>query len=341
MTLTMNLGKDSYDILLERGCLSKAGSYLNLNRRVMIVTDVGVPENYSTCLADACSYPVICRLPGGEENKTLTWYEEILKSMLAHDFTRKDCVIAVGGGICGDMAGFAAASYMRGVDFYNVPTTLLAQVDSSIGGKTAVNLNGIKNVVGAFYQPKKVLIDPEVLNTLPARQISAGLAEALKMSITFDENLFSLFEKDDVMDHIDEIIEGSLRIKAKVVEEDEKEQGLRKVLNFGHTIGHAIESQCLDGSLYHGECVAIGMVPMCSPDIRTKLVPILKRLSLPVSCNMDPDLIYQAMVHDKKAEEGGITVITTDKIGTFKTHKADKRELRERIELCVDDIKVG
>lgn len=335
MTLRINLGKDSYDIVLERKCLSRAGDYLNLNRRVMIVTDEGVPAEYADCLADACLDPVICRLPGGEENKNLAWYEQILKVMLAHDFSRKDCVVAVGGGICGDMAGFAAASYMRGIDFYNVPTTLLAQVDSSIGGKTAVNLDGIKNVVGAFYQPKKVLIDPEVLKSLPKRQISAGLAEALKMSITFDEELFGLFEKEDVMDHLDEIIEGSLRIKARVVEEDEKEQGLRKVLNFGHTIGHAIESQCLDGSLYHGECVAIGMVPMCSPHIRQRLIPILNRLSLPTSCSLDPDLVYQAMVHDKKADRAGITIITTDKIGSYKIGKTDPEELREKIDLCV------
>jgi 3-dehydroquinate synthase len=286
--------------------------------------------------------------------------------MLEAGFGRKDCVVAVGGGICGDLAGFVAASYMRGVDFYNIPTTLLSQVDSSIGGKTAVNLDGIKNVVGAFYQPKKVLIDPEVLKTLPKRQIAAGLAEALKMAVTFDEDLFKIFEdtpesldsfptlgdvqrtttsldsknkqsqKKEVTlwpggQGIDRIIEESLRIKGRVVEEDEKEQGLRRVLNFGHTIGHGIESQCLDGSLYHGECVALGMLPMCSKEIRQRLLPIYKKLDLPTSCRIEADRVYEALLHDKKAQAGMITIVETDRIGSYRMRTVDPEELREKI----------
>lgn len=337
MILKVNLGERSYDIVIERGALARAGEYLQLRRKVLIVTDSGVPRIYADTLAAACAEPVICVIGQGEENKTLKSFEKLLRTMLAHGFTRKDCVAAVGGGICGDLAGFAAASYMRGIDFYNIPTTVLSQVDSSIGGKTAVNLDGIKNVVGAFYQPEKVLIDADVLATLLPRLVSEGLAEALKMAVTFDEELFRIFEEEDYEaicgDRIERIIEMALRIKGRVVEEDEKEQGLRKVLNFGHTIGHGIESLCLDGTLYHGECVAIGMLPMCSPDVRARLLPVLGKLHLPTSCDMDPEKVLGAMKHDKKAAGGRITIVETDRIGTYYLESADEAMLRQKIAL--------
>ncbi|MDO5131798.1 MAG: 3-dehydroquinate synthase [Eubacteriales bacterium] len=336
MTLHVNLGEKSYDIVIERGSLKKAGEYLDLQRKVLIVTDSGVPEAYAELLAAACREPVICRIPQGEENKNLAVYETLLRAMLEHHFSRKDCVAAVGGGICGDMAGFAASCYMRGIDFYNIPTTVLSQVDSSVGGKTAVNLGEIKNVVGTFYQPKRVLIDVDVLKTLPVRHVSAGLAEALKMSVTFDEELFRIFEDGDPLhdpDHIETIIEKALRIKIAVVEQDEKEQGLRKALNFGHTIGHGIESLCLDGSLYHGECVAIGMLPMCADGIRQRLLPVLEKLHLPTSCRLDPERVLDAMMHDKKASEGQITIIETDRIGAFTMRRADREALKPKVRM--------
>lgn len=335
MNLQVNLGARSYEIVIERGCLGKVGEYLNLDRKVLVVTDTGVPAAYARTVAGACREAVICTVEQGEEHKTLQSLEKLLSAMLAAGFSRKDCVVAVGGGICGDLAGFAAASYMRGIDFYNIPTTVLSQVDSSIGGKTAVNLNGIKNAVGAFYQPRKVLIDADVLKTLPRRQVSAGLAEALKMAVTFDEDLFRLFEEGDVDGNIEKIIEQSLKIKKDVVEKDEKEQGLRKALNFGHTIGHGIESQALDGSLFHGECVAIGMLPMCSPDIRDRLLSIYEKMHLPSSCHMDLEAVCRSMMHDKKAESGKTTVIETDRIGTFRMRKADASELKEKASMVI------
>ena len=335
MNLQVNLGARSYEIVIERGCLGKVGEYLNLDRKVLVVTDTGVPAAYARTVAGACREAVICTVEQGEEHKTLQSLEKLLSAMLAAGFSRKDCVVAVGGGICGDLAGFAAASYMRGIDFYNIPTTVLSQVDSSIGGKTAVNLNGIKNAVGAFYQPRKVLIDADVLKTLPRCQVSAGLAEALKMAVTFDEDLFRLFEEGDVDGNIEKIIEQSLKIKKDVVEKDEKEQGLRKALNFGHTIGHGIESQALDGSLFHGECVAIGMLPMCSPDIRDRLLSIYEKMHLPSSCHMDLEAVCRSMMHDKKAESGKTTVIETDRIGTFRMRKADASELKEKASMVI------
>ena len=196
MVIPVELEKDSYDIILERGCLRRAGELLNLRRKVLIVTDDGVPAAYAQAVAAQSREAEILTLPRGESSKNFDSFREILRRMLAFGMTRKDCVAAVGGGVMGDMAGFAAGCYMRGVDFYNIPTTVLSQVDSSIGGKTAIDLEGIKNIVGLFYQPKRVLIDPEVLSTLPERQIANGLAEAVKMALCFDEAGFTLFESD-------------------------------------------------------------------------------------------------------------------------------------------------
>ena len=190
--IRMELGKNSYCIELQRGNLEKAGELLNLNRKVMIITDEGVPEIYAKTIASQSKEAYIKVVPCGEGSKSFETTKEILTEMLGHQFSRKDCVVAVGGGVVGDLSGFVASLYMRGIDFYNVPTTVLSQVDSSIGGKTAVNLAGIKNIVGAFYQPKAVLIDPDTLNTLSKRQIVNGLIEAIKMGATNDKELFDL-----------------------------------------------------------------------------------------------------------------------------------------------------
>ena len=194
MNIHMDLNENSYDIVVERGILKSADKYLNLNRRVLVVTDSGVPEEYAQTLAGQCKEPVICTVDMGEGSKSLDGFGLLLHKMLDNGFSRKDCVVAVGGGVVGDLSGFAASAYMRGIDFYNIPTTLLSQIDSSIGGKTAINFGGVKNIVGAFYQPKKVLIDSDLLKTLPERQISNGLAEAVKMALTSDAELFDIMK---------------------------------------------------------------------------------------------------------------------------------------------------
>ncbi|MBR2901374.1 MAG: 3-dehydroquinate synthase, partial [Clostridia bacterium] len=250
-------------------------------------------------------------------SKSLDVFGKLLQTMLDNGFSRKDCVVAVGGGVVGDLSGFAASAYMRGIDFYNIPTTLLSQIDSSIGGKTAINFGGVKNIVGAFYQPKKVLIDPNLLKTLPKRQISNGLAEAVKMALTSDKELFDIFENKDIESNIDEIIIRSLNIKKSVVEQDEKESGLRKILNFGHTVGHGIESSEGMSELYHGECVALGMIPMCGESIRNRVVSVLKKCGLYRELNYDWEKITKAAFHDKKANGDSVTVTTVNEIGSF------------------------
>lgn len=332
MIIPMDLGPESYDIHLERGALRQAARYLNLNRKVLIVTDSGVPAQYAETLAAQCGESYIEIFPQGEQHKNMETYQTILARLVKEGFTRTDCVAAVGGGVAGDMAGFAAASYMRGIDFYNLPTTLLSQVDSSIGGKVAIDFQGYKNIVGAFYQPKAVLIDPLVLETLPARQLANGLAEAVKMAATSDAELFSLFEQENPMEHLDTIIEKSLRIKKNVVEQDVKETDLRRVLNFGHTVGHAIESVCGLTGLYHGECVALGMLVMAAPEVRVRLTAVLEKLKLPTAYTYDRAQVIAAMAMDKKVAGGEITVVTVPEVGAFRLEKLSLAALQQRME---------
>lgn len=326
MILRMELGADSYDIVVERGAISKVGEYFNLNRKVLILTDSGVPAEYAETVAAECTEPTVVTVPEGEGSKSLEVFGNVCKAMLEKSFTRGDCVVAVGGGVVGDLAGFVASAYMRGVDFYNIPTTLLSQVDSSIGGKTAVNLGEIKNIIGAFYQPKKVIIDPELLKTLPRRQILSGLSESIKMSLTCDKELFELIESNSFDDITDEVIIGSLKIKRDVVMRDEKESSLRKVLNFGHTVGHAIETAEGLSGLYHGECVALGMLPMCSDEVRERLLRVLEKEGMKTHVSIDPEQVKNAVTHDKKSEKSGITVVLVEKVGEFlmKTETADE-----------------
>ena len=331
MVITAELGKNSYPVIIERGVLHRADAHLYLQRKVLVVTDSGVPQEYAKAIADQCAAPTVVTLPQGEGSKNIRNFEALCRTMLEQDFTRSDCVVAVGGGMVGDLAGFAAASFMRGIDFYNVPTTVLSQVDSSIGGKVAIDLDGIKNCVGAFYQPKAVLIDPDVLATLPKRHVSAGLAEAVKMAVTFDEETLSFFEQGDVLGHIDEIIARSLRSKAAVVKEDERETGLRRVLNFGHTIGHGIETAAGLDTLHHGECVALGMLPMCSDDLRPRLRAILEKLDLPTTCSADADAVWQAIAHDKKRAGDAITVAYAPHAGSYELKQISLQELKETV----------
>ena len=331
MILHLDLPQNGYDIILERGALARAGELLKLDRRVLIVTDEGVPAAYAASVAAQSKQPVVVTVPMGEGSKSFPVLEQLCRRMLAEGFTRSDCVVAVGGGVVGDLAGFAAASFMRGIDFYNIPTTVLSQVDSSIGGKVAINLDHIKNIVGAFHQPRRVLIDPEVLKTLPKRQISNGLSEAVKMSLTSDAALFALFESGRALEEIDTVIERSLRVKKYVVEQDERESGLRRILNFGHTLGHGIEAAEELHGLYHGECVALGMLPMCAPDVRARLVKVLRSLELPTEMGQDIETVLENASHDKKCEGGDISVIRVESVGSFEMKRMPIEEWKNEI----------
>lgn len=328
MTLNVKTSQGNYDIVIQRGGLHRVGEIFDLNRKVLVVSDSGVPEEYGMTVASQCDEAVLFVFEQGETSKNMDTYSGILSTLVDNCFTRTDCIVAVGGGVVGDMAGFAAATYMRGIDFYNIPTTVLSQVDSSIGGKTAIDFGGYKNLVGAFYPPHGVLIDSDVLHTLPQRQIANGMAEAIKMALTHDGELFSLMEQTDTVS--DEILYRALSIKKQVVEADEHETGLRKVLNFGHTLGHAIES-VETPSFYHGECVALGMVPMCAPAVRERLIPLLKKWGLPSVYAGDLTAVVEACRHDKKVDGDAITVILVPEVGSFEMRSLSFAEYKALI----------
>ena len=319
---TIHIGVEGgdYDITVGRGLLSRVGEYFNLERRVLILTDSGVPCEYAGAVRAAAKCGVISTIPEGEGSKSFSVLEGILGDMLECGFDRGDCIVAVGGGVVGDIAGLAASLYMRGIDFYNIPTTLLSQVDSSIGGKTAINLGGVKNTVGAFYQPRGVLIDPELLATLPPEQMTSGLAEAVKMAITSDAELFELIEGGDIAANLEEIITRSLMIKKRIVEEDERESGLRRILNFGHTLGHGIEATN-EKDLTHGECVALGMIPVCDGKIAERVLPVLNKIGVNTDFEYNLEAAMALIAHDKKASGGSLYAILADEIGNAKIEK--------------------
>lgn len=330
MIFSVKAGENGYDVVVGRGLLSDVGKLLNLDRRVLVVTDDGVPKTYFQKIEKVCKKCVKVCLKQGEQSKNFDNFQLLLRTMLQNDFTRKDCVVALGGGVVGDIAAFSASCYMRGIEFYNVPTTLLSQLDSSIGGKTAIDFEGVKNIVGSFYQPSKVIIDVDTLDTLEKRQLHAGLVEAIKMAATSDKNLFERIEKsENLKDDLLEIVQESLAIKKDVVEKDPKEKGLRKVLNFGHTLGHAIES-AQKGALLHGECVGIGMLPMCSKEVEKRLEKVLKKYDLPTAANCDKNELLRLMTHDKKAEGNTIRTVVVNEIGSFEFADMTAKEILER-----------
>ena len=355
MIIPVDLGEKSYPIIIQRGAIARIGVQVGTSRRVCVVSDSGVPRSHVDRVVESLqerSCEVLVHvMPEGEKNKTFDTFIALQRCMLDAGLTRRDAVVAVGGGVVGDVAGFAAATYMRGIDFYNVPTTVLSQVDSSVGGKTAVDLDGYKNMIGAFHQPRTVLIDPDVLLTLPVRQVANGLAEALKMGMTSDAALFSLLEElpplseatpeellseiidDSMLDCLTKIIARAVTVKRDVVQADEKETGLRRVLNFGHTIGHAIESCVGLGDLYHGECVAMGIPPMCGEELRPRVIAAMQRLGLPtVPPSSLPDgQLVAVMKHDKKAEQGAVNAVRCDEIGTFAFERVMPEELVVRL----------
>lgn len=314
--LHMNLGCNSYDIILERGCLHHISDYLNLDRKVLIITDDHVPKEYAQDLLKQCTQGYLSIVPQGEDSKGMHTYQELLETLLAHNFSRKDCVIALGGGVIGDLSGFVAASYMRGIDFINIPTTTLSQIDSSIGGKVAINLHEVKNIVGAFYQPKAVFIDPDTLATLPKRHYTNGIVEAIKAGLIYDPSLFEVFETGDIYQDIETILEKALLVKKDVVEKDEKEQNLRKILNFGHTIGHAIESYYHLETYLHGECVAMGMLYFIKDEIlKQRVHSLFQKLNIQYTTTYDKEAVFTLLSKDKKAAGSHITIVEVERLG--------------------------
>lgn len=337
MKLSMRLHERSYDIILKRGALQWVGQLADLDRRVLIVTDSGVPAQYAETVRAQCREGTIVTVPQGEASKSLAVFARLQQAALDAHLGRGDLIAAVGGGVVGDLAGFVAATYMRGIDFINCPTTTLSQIDSSIGGKVAVDLGETKNVIGAFWQPKLVVIDPDTLATLPRRQFVNGLAEAVKAGLICDPELFGIFEREDPEEKIEEILYRSLQVKKKIVEQDETDRGQRAALNFGHTLGHGIEAvRGVRGrrknGYYHGECVALGMLPMIEDRQLAKRVRgVYRKLGLPARAGYNKEKVLAQMLHDKKAGGGQIALVKVPGLGCWRLDKVPVEALRELV----------
>lgn len=309
----MKIQLQTYLIYIEKHILNHLSTYIPSYKNIAIIYDDGLPSTWIQQVQSQFSNAVCICIPQGESSKSLAMYEHILQQLIQFQFTRKDAIFALGGGVVGDLAGFVAATYMRGIDFYNIPTTVLSQVDSSVGGKVAVNMPPYKNMVGAFYRPKAVFIDWNVLTTLSMRQINNGLIEALKMGLILDAQLFSWFECDPIP--IEKIIPRSIELKKQIVEQDEKEAGLRAILNFGHTIGHAIEEKY---PYYHGECVSMGMLYFIqNSHLKNRVLRIYERLNMPKIPEFSVNEILDGIAHDKKNNNQGISCILVKELGTY------------------------
>jgi 3-dehydroquinate synthase len=334
------LGHRSYAIKVGGGLLARLGAKcarLKLGQRCAVITDSNVGKHFAKAALKSLSAsgfePVLISVPAGEKSKRLAVVEKCYDQLAAHRLERKSFIVALGGGVVGDLAGFVAATYLRGIPFVQVPTTLLAQVDSSVGGKTGVNLKAGKNLVGAFYQPQLVLCDLDTLKTLPKREFISGLAEVIKYGVIYDTILFAQLERNlpkllqrDAAT-LAAVIARCCEIKADVVGQDETESGLRAILNFGHTIGHAIENSSGYGKFLHGEAIAIGQVAATRLSQKILGLPSgdaerIEKLfvcaGLPVKIRLNAALrkkLFAAMLLDKKVSGGEVKFVLAKKIG--------------------------
>lgn len=334
-TIKVKLGEDSYDIYIGKGILEKFNDLFPSNeaRKALIITNDTVWGLYGKkvldSIKDGFTRVETLILPDGERYKTLKSVEKGYKVLVENRFTRSDCIINLGGGVICDTGGFISATYMRGIDFYQIPTTLLAQVDASIGGKVAVNLPQGKNLVGAFYQPKGVLIDINFLESLPKRELNSGWAEIIKAGIIDGEKFFSTLEKGRYP--LITAIEKAIKLKAKIVKMDEKDKAIRKILNLGHTFAHAIESATNYRRYLHGEAVAIGImyairlgeaIGVTEPSLKDRVKSLLQRFNLPIELKkLSPQELIPYFYVDKKATTNSLSFIIPLKIGDVREFK--------------------
>lgn len=349
----VDLGERSYNIIIDRGILSEIGKELlpfNFSPKIVVISNPTVFNLYGNIVIDSLikagfeSSSIL--IPDGEEYKDYFWAYHILSELLSRGIDRNSCLIALGGGVIGDITGFTASIYMRGIHFIQLPTTLLSQVDSSVGGKTGVNHPLGKNMIGTFYQPRLVWIDADTLKTLPERELLCGISETIKYGIIWDEKLFEFMEEnrheilklaDKAIEHI---IKRSCEIKAEVVSKDERESGLRAILNYGHTVGHAVETETGYRRYLHGEAVAMGMhleavlsekIGLLDKQQCLRIKSMIDSYSLPSELPTDMNIsrLIAHMKFDKKVEARQIKFILPERIGKVIIKKGNIKELNE------------
>lgn len=350
MRLNVNLPEHPYDIIIKKESLLEVGRWvaqLWQQQKVVLVTDDNVEPLYGREVASQLrseGFEVFTfTFPAGEASKNLSTVEKLWEFCAQHGLTRSDGVIALGGGVVGDLAAFAASTYMRGIHFLQIPTSLTAQVDSSIGGKTGINSNYAKNMIGTFAQPDGVLIDPEVLKTLEKRDFREGIGEIVKCGLIADKQLWARLNEiqnaDELLQEAAYFIRAACEVKRKLVVEDEFDQGTRLYLNFGHTIGHAVEAYAGYGQVMHGEAVAIGMVQISKVAERKGLMPegltaqikaVLQKFQLPQTYEpWDEAALFEILSHDKKARGKMIKIVLVPEIGQAQIHEISLQEMKE------------
>lgn len=335
-----------YNIVIDKGILPKSGNMIKevtSAERVAVITDDTVDKLYSDVvmksLSDAGFETFKFVFPHGEKSKNISTFSSILEFLAESGLTRTDALVALGGGVIGDVAGFAAASYLRSIDFIQIPTTLLACVDSSVGGKTAIDLKAGKNLAGAFYQPKLVIADFETLSTLTDGIFADGMAEVIKYGVIFDKAFFEFLRDNEAKDNLEYVITRCVELKRDIVNADEKEKGVRALLNFGHTVGHAIE-KCSGYKIPHGSAVAIGMViisraaykcSFCDENYADIIASLNKKYSLPVSTDFSASELSSAAMADKKRAGDKIKLIIPEALGNCVIKSVPTSELEKII----------
>ncbi|MHB1316016.1 MAG: 3-dehydroquinate synthase [Christensenellales bacterium] len=341
-TIAIQTKTRGYDVLIGKGLLKEAGK--TIARMIQpctaaIITDDNVERLYgaqTTAVLHAAGFrPLVYAFKSGEDSKNLTVYTELLEFLAENNVTRSDIIIALGGGVVGDMAGFCASTYLRGIRYVQIPTTFLSAIDSSVGGKTGVNLKAGKNLAGVFYQPELVCCDISLLNTLPEKYFADGIAEAVKYGMIADENLFHMVSSLEMRTQLEEITERCVQIKNGLVSLDEFDKGARQLLNFGHTLGHAIE-KCSNFTVTHGHAVGIGMVAtakaayaqgISEQDCTEPIKEALLCHGLPVDLPYPVETLLPAIMNDKKRAGDSITLVVPKKIGCCILHKISVSQL--------------
>ncbi|MDD3712274.1 MAG: 3-dehydroquinate synthase [Candidatus Izemoplasmatales bacterium] len=304
-----------YEIFIENGLLKEIDNYLDVSRKYAIIADDNIPDVIINRVINKLNNNIFIDFPHGEKSKSLFEYERIINSLIDKGMTKNYSIIALGGGVTGDLAGFIASTIFRGIDYIQIPTTLLSQIDSSVGGKVGINLPKAKNSLGSIYPPKMVLIDPSTLKYLPSREFNNGVAEMIKYGLIYSPDIYDKIKSGNIYDNLDELICECLKIKKHFVEIDEFDTAQRQILNFGHTFGHAYEAFYNYEKYLHGEAIALGMLQVIDPELKNDLIKVLQKYSLPTSDPAKKEDLIKFIKHDKKIQSKGINIVLVNKIG--------------------------
>ncbi|AIO18292.1 3-dehydroquinate synthase [Candidatus Izimaplasma bacterium HR1] len=330
-TINVQIPNNEYDVVIQKGILSNIGLYIDKSREIVIISDDNIPKIYLNIIKPLLGNPLTLFVPQGEVSKSMETAYSLVNTLIHKGVTRGALIIALGGGVIGDLVGFVSSVYLRGVEYIQIPTTLLSQIDSSVGGKVGINAISMKNAIGSFKQPKLVIIDPNTLKTLDQRQISSGISEMIKYGLIADKSLFYDILNNNIFNSIEDYIYKCVTIKKDIVVEDELDYGRRQLLNYGHTIGHAIE-QYSNYNLLHGEAVAIGMMMMAKGSHFEKdLEDALVKYDLPLTYEYDKKSIYNIIKTDKKVNGNKLNIILVEEAGKGFIKTINVHEINERI----------